>query len=339
MSRRANPVTIGLFVVGAVVLLIGSLAFLGASKLMKENPRFVVFFDESVNGLDVGAWIKFKGVPIGRVDEIRIRMPSQKASSDGIPVIVELYDEKIVNKLGAPFVTRDAKVLADHVENGLRARLNTESLITGLLFVELDFVEDAPVADYHQDPMEILEIPTIPSQLEEITRNATEAVAKVGDIDFAELNNGIQRLLDNVNQKIEDVDTKQLSLRMNAILADVEAILDDGKILKVVEDLDATIVSVKALAVTIEAALPGIFEQVDQAFGSLDVTFDKASSTFDAASATLETVNETVSTDSPLYRELVSTVDQAQATLKAINDLVVFIENNPQALIKGRTDD
>ncbi|MEM9025624.1 MAG: MlaD family protein [Verrucomicrobiota bacterium] len=330
MSKRANPVTIGIFVVSAFILLIGTLSFLGASKLIRESPRFVLFFEESVNGLDVGARVKFKGVPIGTVEEILIRLPSQLTESAGIPVIIGLDDELIVNDLGAPFFVDDAEVLAAEVRQGLRARLNTESLITGLLFVELNYEDNPPPALYHQDIPELLEIPTIPSQLQEITRNATEAIVKIGDIDFAELGRNLNRLVATVNMRVRDIDTRQLSKRLVSILTELEAIIDSDKIGDVVENLDATIVSIQSVSDSLNDALPVLMADVNQAVASLEETFNKASQT-------LDTVNEVVSPNSDLYQDLEATIVEAQSTLRAIKDLAVFIENNPNALISGRS--
>ncbi|MGB0372313.1 MAG: MlaD family protein [Opitutales bacterium] len=331
MSKRANPVTIGIFVVSAFVLLLGTLSFLGATKLMRENPRYVLFFDESVNGLDVGAWVKFKGVPVGRVAEIRIRMPNQLPELDGVPVIIELYDQHIVDNLGAQSVVSDPENLAQHIRLGLRARLNTESLITGLLFVELDYVENAPEPIYYQDVPELLEIPTVPSQLQEIARNATAAIAKIGDIDFAELGRNMNRLLFTVNARVDQLDVRGLSSRMNNILGEIESIVEGDRMVRVVENLDSTVLSIQAVSNNINDALPQLLEDVNRAVESLDTTFEQATKT-------LESVDNAVSPKAKLYKELVATVEEAQATLRAVKDLAVFIENNPNALVTGRSD-
>ena len=331
MSKRANPVTIGIFVVSAFVLLFGALTYLGVSKLMKENPRFVVFFDESVNGLDVGAWVKFKGVPVGRVAEIKIRMPSQMDDSDGIPVIVELYEDLIVNNLGAPSVVSDPEILAMQIRQGLRARLNTESLITGLLFVELDFVANATDPIFHQDEVEIPEIPTIPSQLQEIARSATEAIARIGDIDFRELGRNMNRLLYTINMRVEAVNTAELSQRLSAVLANLEQILEANRIGKVMDNADATITSIRTLADTLNASVPSLVEDVDLAVADLKKALA-------AATSTLQTVEGAVAPDSEIVKEVLSTLEETQATMRTFKDLATFIENNPNAFITGRAD-
>lgn len=331
MSKRANPVTIGLFVVSACILLIGALAFLGAAKLMRENPRFVVYFDESVNGLDVGAWVKFKGVPVGRVADIRIRTRNQMPESDAIPVIIELYDQHIVNDLGAPDDVSNAETVAQNVRLGLRARLNTESLITGLLFVELDFVENAPEAIYHQDEPELVEIPTIPSQLQEIARNATVAIARIGDIDFAELGRNLNRLLYIANTRIEELNTAELSARLNRVLGEIETIMDADRIVATIDNLNEAVVSVRSVSENFNSALPSLMEEADTAVSSLTTTLA-------TATRTLDTVNNAISPDSKLQREILGVLQDAQSALEAMKDLATFLENNPKALLTGRSD-
>ena len=198
------------------------------------------------------------------------------------------------------------------------------------IFIELNYEDNPPPAIYHQDIPELLEIPTIPSQLQEITRNATEAIVKIGDIDFAELGRNMNRLVATVNMRVRDIDTRQLSMRLVNILTELEAIVDSDKIGNVVENLDATIVSIQSVSDNLNDALPVLMADVNQAVASLEETFKKASET-------LDTVNEVVSPNSNLYQDLEASIAEAQSTLRAIKDLAVFIENNPNALINGRS--
>ena len=77
MAKRADPKTVGLFVLGAITLSVIAVAVFGSGNLFRQTHEFVCFFDGNVNGLRVGAAVKFKGVEIGQVSKIRLRLEQQ----------------------------------------------------------------------------------------------------------------------------------------------------------------------------------------------------------------------------------------------------------------------
>ena len=74
MAKRANPAFVGAFVIGAIALAIAAVALLGSGSLFRNTHQFVCFFDGNVNGLRVGALVKFKGVEIGEVRQILLSL-------------------------------------------------------------------------------------------------------------------------------------------------------------------------------------------------------------------------------------------------------------------------
>ncbi|MCH2155993.1 MAG: MlaD family protein [Opitutales bacterium] len=330
MSKRANPVTIGLFVVGAFLILAGGLVFFGLAKMLQENPRFVLFFEESVNGLEKGAWVKFKGVPVGRVDEIRIRVPDQLETSDAIPVIIELDNQHISSDLGSPVDVSNEEIIAQQVRQGLRARLNTESLITGLFFVELDYTNPDEPFTYHQNMQRIPEIPTIPSQLQEIARSATEAIARIGDIDFDTLGSNLNRLVFIAGQRIEEVNIAQLSKQVDTALERFNQVLEPQRMEKLIVQIQGTLASFQSFAESADKRLPDILENLNASLMSFNATLD-------AAQRMIETVNETADPNSSLVRGLEATLQDVRNAAQSLEDLSAYLERNPNAFISGRS--
>ena len=137
MSRRANPTLVGAFVVGAADPRRDRRSPCSApGRLFRETHPFVLYFEGSVNGLDPGAPVKFKGVEVGSVKRIMVRF-EQTAGDVSIPVFIELDAEKLARAGVQAEFTSDAIQSADRP--GLRARLEAQSLVTGLLFVNLDY--------------------------------------------------------------------------------------------------------------------------------------------------------------------------------------------------------
>ncbi len=102
MGRKANPAVIGAFVVGAVVLAVAGILIFGSGRMFKHTSKYVCFFPGAVDGLAVGALVKLKGVEIGSVTDIRLRLPEQGPLPPGavaefrIPVTIEIDDERVV---------------------------------------------------------------------------------------------------------------------------------------------------------------------------------------------------------------------------------------------------
>ena len=100
MNKKTSPTLIGAFIVGAVVLLVIAVIAFGSGRLFKQSKEFVLYFDNSVNGLRVGAPVKFKGVEIGSVKDIRLQL-GKDTQINKIPVII-----KSSRKTGSPAAYR-----------------------------------------------------------------------------------------------------------------------------------------------------------------------------------------------------------------------------------------
>ena len=158
--------------------------------MFQKPVRFICMFRGSLNGLKIGAPVKVRGVQIGSVFEIRLRLaPSEgrlrpDAGALRLPVIIELDRSQIIGR-GATGEALEKRGFEEMVTHGMRAQLNVESLLTGLLYIDLDLHPGAPI-DLAIEPGSgpYLEIPTIPTNLEAIQEQATKALAKLDQIDF-----------------------------------------------------------------------------------------------------------------------------------------------------------
>jgi paraquat-inducible protein B len=192
--KRANPAVIGGFVVGAIALIvIGLLAFGGAGWFIQRNT-YIAYFPGSVKGLQVGAPVDFRGVTIGQVKQIRVLFDPRQVDAR-IPVIMELATKQIDVAGGGDIVTRsgDGERL---IEAGLGAQLQLQSMLTGLLFVNLDFYPKGRARLVGGD-QPYPEIPTIPSDLEQLQESAADIAGRLPDL-LDQLNG----LLTEVNQAL-----------------------------------------------------------------------------------------------------------------------------------------
>ncbi|HEX8110463.1 MAG TPA: MlaD family protein, partial [Kofleriaceae bacterium] len=151
MSKRASPANIGAFVVIALALLVTAILILGGGRLFRTTAAVIVYFDDSVGGLRVGAPVKFRGIEVGTVKDVRINMAGVALDPHHvlIPVVLEI-DERQLRERGAPALDlRDPKQVQRLVDQGLRAELALESFVTGVRSVELDIRPGTPARLVH----------------------------------------------------------------------------------------------------------------------------------------------------------------------------------------------
>ena len=144
MMRKANKTKIGVFVVGAVVLLVIAILVFGSGALFKQTDKYIVFFDGSVKGLAVGAPVIFRGVKIGNVSSIDLAY-NEGTKSVLIPVVIDVELSRVKGvpeKFGYPDYLR-------FVQEGLRAKLEIQNFITGQLMLAFDFYPENPQKIYN----------------------------------------------------------------------------------------------------------------------------------------------------------------------------------------------
>ena len=169
MIKQPNMKLIGLFVVISILSLIFMFGYFFKSRFNENDTTVVMFFDESVQGLDVGAPVLFKGVKIGEVTSVKLIFNLKKRNSL-ISVYAKIYD----NKSLITDTTDENERLERFIEDGLRAQLEVNSIITGQLLIELDLRPDTKVILHPEEAHHVHEIPTIASPIEELSKSLQE---------------------------------------------------------------------------------------------------------------------------------------------------------------------
>lgn len=192
-----------------------------------KKLQYVMFFDSSVRGLAVGAPVEFKGIKVGSVLDIRLEFDAE-ATSFRIPVLVEIEPERIVER-AATSLTAPEDTLARLVERGLRARLQTGSLLTGQLYVELTIQPDTPAVLVGTETR-YPELPTVRSaNLESITQSAERFMARLDKVNVDEIGKellatlqGTSRLANSQDVEAAVVDLRESLRSLRAVLAHVD---------------------------------------------------------------------------------------------------------------------
>jgi paraquat-inducible protein B len=178
---------------------------------------YVLNFKESVRGLLVGAPLDFRGIVVGEVAAIYTHFdPVKKEFS--IPVEVRIYPERFTSRFDSSEnngtgasggrVMPDRKAFADYlVAHGLRAQLKTASLLTGNLFVALDFFPAAQKASINWNG-KLPELPTVPGNLQGLQDSITSLVAKLNKIPFEGIGNDLKKTLADADGLLKTLNTE-----------------------------------------------------------------------------------------------------------------------------------
>jgi paraquat-inducible protein B len=327
MAAKASKTVIGAFVVGAVALAVAGIMVFGSGKFFKKRYKYIIYFDASVKGLNIGAPVLFKGVRIGEVVDIILRFdPSDQ--SINIPVIVELEPDKLKRvRHVAPDPDKNLKLL---IERGLRAQLQLQSFVTAQLMVGMDFFPDQQPR-YAGIESEYTEIPTVPTAMEQIAE-------RLQDIPIDEIIAKLNNTLEGINTFVNSPDLTGSVKSLNQTLKDAGQLLKDVD--KQVEPLVASIESTSEAArgaliqaektLAMEEGTPG------ELVSDLRATLKGARSSLSQLEQTLQSMEGSVSKDSRVVYELNTTLREVKAAARSIRILTETIEREPEALFRGR---
>jgi paraquat-inducible protein B len=198
MSIRANPTAIGLFMIGGALLTVVGIAVLASATWFSRQSTFVSYFGESVNGLAIGAPVKFQGVPVGQVTHLLIQIELTDKTFQ-VPVQYDVDLTRLTSEAGTFVDLDDPAVLRQQIADGLRAQLQMESIVTGQLYVELAYRNDPGPAETEPRPTDYPEIPTTPSLLSAF---GSQAGSLVGDV---------LAILFRVNEMLEAVNMEEIN--------------------------------------------------------------------------------------------------------------------------------
>jgi paraquat-inducible protein B len=205
---KANPALIGGFVVGAIALIVIGLLVFGGTSWFAQRSTYIAYFPGSVKGLQVGAPVDFRGVNIGEVTDIKVVFDPKDVTAR-IPVVMQ-FDPSRITVVGMEPTGSYEDRVEGLIKAGFRAQLQSQSLLTGLLFVNLDFHKNAPSRLVGGD-QPYPEIPTIPSGMEQLQQSAGDIAAELPNVlnnlndVLTSINNELQASGGNVQQIVADM--------------------------------------------------------------------------------------------------------------------------------------
>lgn len=323
MSMRANPTSIGLFLIGAIIITIAGTALLAGNTWFRNKTTFVSYFKESVNGLEEGAPVKFQGAPVGTVTKMLIQIDGRDKTFQ-VPVEYEIDIKRLMTERGTYVDLGALPVLKRQIADGLRAQLQMESIVTGQLYIELSYRKDAKPPMLQ--PRETLwpEIPTTPSLMAALGTDAGSIVADVVKVLF------------KVNEMLAAIDIKGINAAVIGSAQSVQRLVDAPELRAALKEVPAmtaqlnrTMARVDTLAATAGAA-------IDPMAADLKVATKELSATLQALHKTIDDTHGLLSTDSGLGFGLESALVNLKDATNALRLLLNSLEQDPDMLLRGK---
>jgi paraquat-inducible protein B len=231
MSLRANYYKLGLFVIGAVFALVAILLIIGSGRWFTPKLTVETYFNESVQGLDIGSKLKYRGVEIGSVTRISFtytRYQLERPISERaryVLVEAEIQPRLLGGRSAAGDLTQPTNAALE-VDRGLRVRLAPQG-ITGTNYLEIDYVDPSanPVLPIDWTPLYIY-VPSARSTVTTFVDAATEIVDRLHHLDIEGTVANLNRLLVTSNDRIGALDTKAIGAQAERTLAKIESTMD-----------------------------------------------------------------------------------------------------------------
>ena len=345
MSKKANKTAIGGFVVGALALIVVGVLIFGSGTFLTKKETYVMYFEGSVKGLNVGAPLVFRGVKIGSVTRIQLVANTDDLSFT-IPVFAEVEQNKFTLTGDETLDLSPEEQLPLLVARGMRAQLIKQSMVTGQLIVELDFHRDKPAKLVAGDS-EYMEIPTIPSGMADLVKQFEKAPIILNKVLSAV--DGIEKAVNSKEVKESLLTLKQTVTNLNKLVLHI-----DSRIEPLVSTVEETVKDYGKLARNVDRqvkpVLSGIAKteghayklvknvdaQVTRLGSSIEEAAKSAAAALVEAEKTLNTIGGLTGKDSQMIYQITTTLKELSAAARSIRVWADYLERHPEALLRGK---
>jgi paraquat-inducible protein B len=320
---KASPVIVGGFVLGGLTLAVIAILFFGGLHLFTPTLRAVVFFPTSVAGLTVGSPVTFRGVQVGSVTKIALRLNVEDQSSI-IPTYLELDSDRI-SWDDTPLDKDSDQGIPRLVRAGLRAVLSTPSLVTGQLGVDLNFRPGSPVPPPGPS-LGLPEIPSVPSDLQNLKDKLTDLPLRELVDDMRATLTSIQTVANTFGGKLDPMaeSARQATdAARQTMLATTEAVRTLSA------DASRTLGNIDRLAIDSRRTVVVSGRELQRVLAS-------AQATARSAETLMASLNTIAGPLSPMRADLEASLRDFAASASSLRTFSRELERSPIAALRGR---
>ncbi len=329
MSEKIRRLRTGTFIVGALLLVLAILFFLGGRDLFAKKIKVCTYFDESVQGLNRGAAVKFKGAPIGTVSDIRIIFPNY--------VLVEMeIDVSLFTTDGGDF---EKAFLREVRENGLCCRLEYAG-ITGLKFIDFDYHQMDMEKNKKEPPSFIgktdaIYVPSVSSSFADISTSVAEAIDKLNQINVREISEELTEIMRDLRALISDPALTATVHHLSEVAANLEStsgmlgrVVDEDRLENLVASLEENLKELRVFIRRMDDAASGA--KIPESAAAFRNTADKVAE----SAASLQGASNAVVSG---QQELNNTLFKLNQAIDSLRMLIEYLESDPGSLLRGKT--
>jgi len=365
MSKQVNKAAIGVFVVSAVALATIGIIVFGGGQIFVDKNKIVMFFDGSVKGLKIGAPIVFRGVDIGQVTRVLL-----EARPDDLEIRIPVYGEtyrgrfRLWGEKGVFETVDTEEELKRLIDKGMRARLEMQSLVTGLRQINIDFFPDEESRFVQvETEREYWEIPTIPSEVEKIRNTLAE-------LPLREILAKLSQALDGVNRTVNNPEIGEIVHELKLAVSDARTLLQEsnrwvgtvgsdahqalGDIQGLIRNTDSQVEPLAENANSAMVAARRAFRQGEKTLafkggkpekmansliGAADAFRDAMAAAKPAAikaEAAIENIRSITDVNSEDRRQINTMLKELSAAARSIRIWANYLGRHPEALITGK---
>ncbi len=321
MASRNAALRVGMFVACGIIALLAVVFFLSGSAL-HPGRKYETYFQESVQGLDIGTAVKFRGVSIGKITDIGL------VTAEYPPPNGEFKNEKVYQQVVVRFSVDPRKIgesvnIKQAVAHGLRVQIAPQG-ITGLAYLELTFVSPTqypvtPVPWVPDSPV----LPSMPSTLTQVQDAVEQLLSSFSKVDLGRMVGDLSQLTETLDQEVTNGDAHKALANANALLLNVNA--------------QVTAANIPATTAAARNLVDG--PQTRQILSQLSRTTQqlaKVSAQLPALlAASAATVNQASETTADLQSQLQPVLDNLRTTTAGLNALTTQLKNNPAQVLLG----
>ena len=326
MSKPIGKPLIGAFVVGAVAIVVAGLFVLGGGKFLEKKYIRVMYFDGSVKGLKVGAPVTFRGVEVGTVTNITIRANVENLTTR-IPVVVAIDPASIETTTGGHFVEQ----LPRMIKLGLRGRLELQSMVTGQLQIELDFMPDTK-ARLVGGKTKYAEIPTVPSTMSKFQKELEQ-------IPIQEISHRVSAVLAGIQKFMDNPELGQGVKNLNQTILDLQKLVKDvgSHVDPLLRSATAAIGHADELVLNVNKQIDPLAADAKKTAAAVTGAADAARPAIKEAGRALANIAALTGKGSEERKQLDRTLKELQGAARSIKVWAEYLERHPEALIRGKS--
>ena len=317
-NSKNTSFAIGAFIVGAMVLIFIALIFFSGGRLFSKKEKVIMYFEGSVQGLQIGAPVKLKGVVLGEITDIQINF-----QNDDKTILTAVTADLIMERINSKGASVKGEFFTEAIKNGMRAQLNFQSFLTGLLYVELDFYPESPVKLYGLQS-DYRELPTVATQFEELSKSFAEMDIKgmVTHIDeFAiELNKIIKT--GEIQAAIKNVKRAAISIEKTSNNVNLQ-------VSQLAQNIEKTRAEIDKLLAELNTRTPEIAHSLNKSLQDLSLSLDQINKT-------AVSIDNNFSEDAPLMNQLNTTLNDISRSAQAFRSLSETLEQQPESVLRGK---